>query len=371
MTNREKHIAECCESFEKLIREQLERVDGMKDGIEKNKNECTVIGLIDGDGIGPVIMDSARAVLFKLLENEMSDGNVKIKEIGGLTIENRTRLGQAVPEESLREIKTCDVILKGPTETPKGGGLESANVTLRRELDLFANVRPIRIEEEGVDWTFFRENTEGEYVLGSKGADLPGIAVDFKIITDAGTERIAKAAFDFAKNNGKKKVAIVTKANIMKKTDGKFSEICNRVAADYPEIEASDWYVDIMAANLVNPKIRKQFEVFVLPNLYGDILTDEAAELQGGVATAGSANIGERYSMFEAIHGTAPRLIEEGLKDYADPTSILKAAAMMLSHIGYPEKASTLGNAMAEAEKKRGTGKTPTSEITNAIIRLL
>ena len=138
------------------------------------------------------------------------------------------------------------------------------------------------------------------------------LSMDFKVTTDAGTRRIAKAAFDFARANGKTNVAIVTKANIMKKTDGMFTRICHEVAADYPEITAEDWYIDIMTANLVNPEIRSRFQVFVLPNLYGDIITDEAAQIQGGVGTAGSANTGSQYAMFEAVHGTAPRLIADG-----------------------------------------------------------
>ena len=248
-----------------------------------------------------------------------------------------------MPDEVLAEIKKCDVILKGPTETPKGGSMESANVTLRRELDLFANVRPVKIASEGIDWVFFRENTEGEYVLGSKGIEIPDtLTMDFKVTTVSGTERIARAAFDYAKNNGKNSVSIVTKANIMKKTDGRFSEICHKVAEEYPQITAEDWYIDIMTANLVNTSIRSKFQVFVLPNLYGDIITDEAAQIQGGVGTAGSANIGDNYAMFEAIHGTAPRLIEEGKSAYANPLSILKAVCLMLRHIGYAERAEKL-----------------------------
>ena len=238
--------------------------------------------------------------------------------------------------------------------------MESANVTLRRELDLYANVRPVSIPDKGIDWTFFRENTEGEYVLGSRGIDLGDITMDFKVITRPGTERIARAAFDYASRNKKNSVSIVTKANIMKKTDGMFSEICHEVAKDYPDIKAEDWYVDIMAANLVNPVIRSDFQVFVLPNLYGDIITDEAAEIQGGVGTAGSANLGDRYAMFEAIHGTAPRMIEDGLQDYANPTSIFKACEMLLRHIGYVDKADSLGyaidKAMEEGSPVRVTG---------------
>ena len=141
-------------------------------------------------------------------------------------------------------------------------------------------------------------------------------------------------------------MAIVTKANIMKKTDGMFTRICHEVAADYPEITAEDWYIDIMTANLVNPEIRSRFQVFVLPNLYGDIITDEAAQIQGGVGTAGSANTGSQYAMFEAVHGTAPRLIADGEGDYANPASILKAAELLLRHIAMADKAAQLAAAM-------------------------
>lgn len=343
-------IKKATEAFEKLLIEQLERVERMKNaGKPKDFKslEKITIGLIDGDGIGPIIMDAATKVLNDLLASDIAEGRIELKKIEGLTIENRLACNEVVPSETLKQIKTCDVILKGPTTTPKGGSMESANVALRRELDLYANVRPVQVPEEGIDWTFFRENTEGEYVLGSRGVTpSEDLAVDFKVITNQGTERIARAAYEFAKNNGKTSVSIVTKANIMKKTDGKFSEICHKVAENYPGIESEDWYVDIMTANLVNKQIRSGFQVFVLPNLYGDIITDEAAEIQGGVGTAGSANIGDNYAMFEAIHGTAPRLIEEGLGDYANPSSILKAAEMMLRHIGLAEKADKLWDSM-------------------------
>ena len=349
---REEYIETAKEQFEKLLREQLERADRLKERPEtKEKKDTVVIGLIDGDGIGPIIMKEAESILENLLADEIKAGKAVLKRISGLTIENRKALGESVPSCVLDEIKKCDVLLKGPTETPKGGTLESANVTLRRELDLYANVRPVYVPELRIDWTFFRENTEGEYVLGSRGIEIPGsLSMDFKVTTDAGTERIARTAFEFAKNNAKDRVAIVTKANIMKKTDGKFSEICRKVAGDYPGIKAEDWYVDIMSANLVNENIRSGFQVFVLPNLYGDIITDEAAEIQGGVGTAGSANIGDRYAMFEAIHGTAPRMIEDGLQEYVNPLSILKASEMLLRHIGYPEIAERLSCALDKAQ---------------------
>ena len=345
------YINAAVEQFRKLLCQQAARQERMEKNApakDFSKMEKTVIGVIGGDGIGPIIMEQALRVLKKLLKEELASGKAELREIGGLTLENRLAQGKAVPENVLAQIKTCDVLLKGPTATPKGGSLESANVTLRRELDLYANVRPVCIPNEGIDWTFFRENTEGEYALCSLGIELPGkLTMDFKVTTDAGTRRIARAAFEYARANGKTSVSIVTKANIMKKTDGMFSRICHEVAADYPEIEAEDWYIDIMTANLVNEQIRSQFQVFLLPNLYGDIITDEAAQIQGGVGTAGSANIGDSYAMFEAIHGSAPRKIEKGEGDYANPTSILKATEMLLRHIAMTEKADRLAAAIA------------------------
>ena len=344
-------VTKACESFRILLEEQLQRIANMNTKkTDFSAKKQVTIGLVDGDGIGPVIMAAARRVLEKLLAREIASGSVILKNIEGLTIENRLAQGKPVPEDVLAQIKACDVLLKGPTTTPMGGKMESANVTLRRELDLYANCRPVTLAEEGIDWMFFRENTEGEYVLGSRGVDLPGMAVDFKVTTDAGTRRIARAAFEYARNNGKTHMSVVTKANIMKKTDGKFTAICHEIASEYPEITVEDYYIDIMTANLVNPAIRNRFQVFVLPNLYGDIITDEAAQLQGGVGTAGSANLGDRYAMFEAIHGSAPRMIEEGLGAYANPASILRAEAMLLRHICRPEAAEKLENALASCD---------------------
>ena len=352
-------IDRAVEQFRTLLTEQIARTEKMERGAQA-KNfaamDKIVIGVAGGDGIGPIIMRETRRVMDALLADEIASGRVEIRNIDGLTIENRLALHQSVPADTLAAIKSCDVLLKGPTTTPKGGTMESANVTLRRELDLYANVRPVAVPEEGIDWIFYRENTEGEYVLGSRGVEIPGkLAMDFKVTTVPGTKRIARAAFEYAKNNGKKSVAIVTKANIMKKTDGSFSALCHEVAADYPGIEAEDWYIDIMTANLVNPAIRSRFQVFLLPNLYGDIITDEAAQIQGGVGTAGSANIGDEYAMFEAIHGSAPRMIEEGLGEYANPSSLMRALEMLLRHIALTDRAEKLSKALnicCESEKK-------------------
>ena len=367
-------VNQACEAFRKLLEEQIQRVENMNtDKVDFSTKEVVTIGVVGGDGIGPIITEQASRVLEKLLDQEIAQGSIVLKNIDGLTIENRIAKGKAVPDDVLAEIKSCDVLLKGPTTTPHGGTMESANVALRRELDLYANVRPVSIPEEGIDWMFFRENTEGEYVLGSKGVDLPGMAVDFKVTTDKGTTRIARAAFDYARQNGKNRVTIVTKANILKKTDGKFTAICNEIAKDYPEITADDYYIDIMTANLVNPAVRSGFQVMLLPNLYGDIITDEAAQMQGGVGTAGSANMGDRYAMFEAIHGSAPRMIERGMGQYANPASILRAAAMLLRHICRGEAAQRLENAMDACTleiKRDGSGAT-CQEYGDAILSLI
>ncbi len=349
-----KYIEEAKEKFGVLLEEQLQRVDRMKaenDFIDYSKLDKIIIGVVGGDGIGPAITAQAQRILEFLLKEEVDAGKVEFKVIDGCTIENRAAVGKALPDDVLAELKKCHVILKGPTTTPRAGdpwpNIESANVAMRKELDLFANVRPVKVPEAGIDWTFFRENTEGGYAVGSKGIHVnDDLAIDFVVTTTEGSERIARAAFEYAKKMGKTRVTAVTKANVVKTTDGKFLNICKEVAKDYPGIELDDWYIDIMTAKLVDEKRRTQFQVLVLPNLYGDILTDEAAEFQGGVGTAGSANIGKRYAMFEAIHGSAPRMVTEGRDKYADPCSIIRAGVMLLEHIGYTEKAKRLENAL-------------------------
>ena len=351
-----KEINQACEAFRVLLEEQLARIEHMDSAkVDFSGKSVVTIGIIDGDGIGSIIMAHAVKVLEKLLSEEIAKGSIVLKRIEGLTIENRMALGQSVPDDVLAEIKTCDVLLKGPTTTPMGGKMESANVSLRRELDLYANCRPVSIPEKNIDWMFFRENTEGEYALGSRGVRVgDSFSMDFKVTTAEGTKRIARKAFDYARDNGKKRVSIVTKANIMKKTDGDFQSICLDIAKDYPEIETDCWFVDIMAANLVNKDIRSGFEVFVLPNLYGDIITDEAAQIQGGVGTAGSANIGTEYAIFEAIHGSAPRMVEEGIADRANPASLMTAAVMLLRHIGCMDEAARLEKAVLAADEALG-----------------
>ena len=340
--------------FAELIASQLKRVQAMKDQgdfIDYASLDPLVIGICGGDGIGPVITQVAADVLKFLLQDEVASGKVVFKEITGLTIENRIAHNKAIPDDVMEELKSCHVILKGPTTTPdaKSGmpNIESANVAMRKALDLFANVRPVKVKELGIDWTFFRENTEGAYTLGSYGVNIDeDLAFDFVVTTTQGTERIARLAYEYARNNKKDRVSIITKANIIKTTDGNFLNICRNIGKEYPEIETNDWYIDITTAKLIDEKRRKDFQVFILPNLYGDIITDEAAEFQGGVGTAGSANIGKKYAMFEAIHGSAPRMMQEGRGDYADPNSMLRATVLLLSHIGQQEKADRLEQAL-------------------------
>ncbi|MFX0134457.1 MAG: isocitrate/isopropylmalate family dehydrogenase [Candidatus Hodarchaeota archaeon] len=365
--------------FEKLVREQLNRIENLKKGadwIDYSTLRPIIIGICGGDGIGPEITKHAETILKFLLKEDSESGKVEFRQIEGLTIENRAKLMKAIPDESLKQLKQCHVILKGPTHTPssadlaagKWPNLESANVSMRRELDLFANVRPVKVPEQGIDWIFFRENTEGAYVLGSKGIRVTDdLAFDFCVHTKQGTDRILRLAFDYAKKTGLDRVSLVTKANVVKTTDGMYLNMAKQIAKEeYPDVKFDDWYIDIMAAKLIDPARQSDFKVFVAPNLYGDIITDEAAQIQGSVGTAGSANIGKRYAMFEAIHGTAPRMVETGRIQYADPTSIIKASAMLLNHIGFVEKAKKLEMALdicALYEKKlkvtgRDTGAT-------------
>lgn len=342
------------EQFGELIQSEFERIERMKaDNMVKDfsKSDRIVVGVMPGDGIGPLIMKQALRVMEVLMKPELESGKIEVRQIEGMTIENRAALMQSLPEDVFEEVKQCDVLLKGPMVTPRAGdpwpNLVSANSLLRRGLELFAAVRPIRIPDKGIDWTFFRENIEGEYIWGNKGIQVnEDLAVDFKVQTKQGSERIARAAFDFARKNGKKNVTIVTKANIVKLVDGNFIKAVREVGKEYPEIEIQERLVDAMCAKMLDPDFNAGIEVIVLPNLYGDIVTDVAAEHQGGLGTASSSNIGNRYAMFEAIHGTAPYLMSHGRGEYADPCSLIRAVGMMLAHVGYGDRKKVLDEAL-------------------------
>ena len=342
------------EHFGEVVAQQLERVERLKnepDWVDYSAVSPIIVGMLGGDGIGPSISAETQTVLEHLLRGEVDSGKVEFRVIDGLTIENRAEKLQSIPDDVLAEIKKCHVTVKGPTHTPEQGdgwpNIESANVSMRKELDLFANIRPVRIPSQGIDWTFFRENTEDMYAVGSQGMNVSDdLAMDFRVITSQGSRRIIDAAFAHARRTGKDRVTIVTKANVVKTTDGKFLDIAREVSENYPGIEWDGWYIDIMTAALINPARQKDFQVLALPNLYGDILTDEAAQIQGGVGTAGSANVGKQYAMFEAIHGSAPRMVRTGRAQFADPSSLLRAGAMMLEHIGYTDIGARLHKAI-------------------------
>ena len=354
MENYNANLDAACAKFRKILEEQLTRVENMKaqgDFTDYSAIDTIRIGVCGGDGIGPIITKEAARVLKFILSDLVESGKVTFVDIEGLTLENRIAHMKAIPDDVLAELKSCDIILKGPTTTPqKGSGMpniESANVAMRKALDLFANIRPVKVPEEGINWTIFRENTEGGYAVGSSGFNVTeDLAVDFTITTKQGSDRIARLAYDYARKNGRSRVSLVTKANVIKTTDGNVLEDCHKVADLYPEITTDEWYADIMTAKLVDQKRRRDFQVLLLPNLYGDIISDEAAEFQGGVGTAGCANIGKKYAMFEAIHGSAPRMVNEGRAQYADPCSMLRACVMLLSHLGYQDRADKLERAL-------------------------
>lgn len=347
-------IKKAQEAFGELIKGEYERIERMKQGeepVDFSKKEKIIVGILPGDGIGPIIMKQAVRILKELAADEIASGKIELREIEGMTIENRVAKLESLPAEVLEEIKKCDVLVKGPMVTPRAGdglpNLVSANSLLRRSLELFAAVRPIKIPDKNIDWTFFRENIEGEYIWGNKGIQVnDDLAVDFKVQTKQGSERIARAAFEFARKNGKKNVTIVTKANIVKLADGNFIKAVRKVGEEYPEIEIQERLVDAMCAKMLDPEFNKGIEVVVLPNLYGDIVTDVAAEHQGGLGTASSSNIGNHYALFEAIHGTAPYLMSHGRGEYADPSSLIRAMGQMLIHIGYADRNVLLEKAM-------------------------
>ena len=347
-------IKKAQEAFGELIKGEYERIEKMKQGeepVDFSKKEKIIVGILPGDGIGPIIMKQAVRILKELAADEIASGKIELREIEGMTIENRVAKLESLPADVLEEIKKCDVLVKGPMVTPRAGdglpNLVSANSLLRRSLELFAAVRPIKIPDKNIDWTFFRENIEGEYIWGNKGIQVnDDLAVDFKVQTKQGSERIARAAFEFARKNGKKNVTIVTKANIVKLADGNFIKAVRKVGEEYPEIEIQERLVDAMCAKMLDPEFNKGIEVVVLPNLYGDIVTDVAAEHQGGLGTASSSNIGNHYALFEAIHGTAPYLMSHGRGEYADPSSLIRAMGQMLIHIGYADRNVLLEKAM-------------------------
>jgi isocitrate dehydrogenase (NAD+) len=330
------------------------------------------ITLIPGDGIGPEVAEATmRAV---------DATGVKVEwecvEAGARALAEQ---GELIPDDVFASIEANHVGLKGPTATPIAGGHQSINVALRKKLGLSTNFRPVRMlpglktrfDDLPLNMAIFRENTEDLY-SGLEHEVVPGVVESLKVITRNASTRIARAAFEYARRDGRAKVTAIHKANIMKLSDGLFLKCCRETAAQFPEIQYNELIVDNACMQLV---IRPEtFDVLVLPNLYGDIISDLAAGLVGGLGIVPGANIGDHHAIFEAVHGTAPDIAGKGL---ANPTALMQSAVLMLAHLGEREAAGRLQNAIhnvyAEGAHLTGDvgGKASTSEFTDAVIRKL
>jgi isocitrate dehydrogenase (NAD+) len=328
------------------------------------------ITLIPGDGIGPEVTDATISVL-------RATGFEVEWETFVVGAEALSRYGDPLPENLIESIKHNKIALKGPVATPIGTGFVSSNVRLRKALDLYANLRPVKSLQgvpsryEKVDLVVVRENTEDLY-SGLEHEVVPGVVESLKIITDRASRRIARFAFEYARREGRKRITAIHKANIMKLSDGLFLRCFREVAEDYPEIKADDLIVDNTCMQLVlNPN---QFDVLLLENLYGDIVSDLCAGLIGGLGVAPGANIGEEIAVFEAVHGAAPTIAGRGI---ANPTALLLSAVLMLKHLDERERATKVQTALERvlAEGKVLTrdlgGQATTLQFTDAIIRAL
>lgn len=328
------------------------------------------ITLIPGDGIGPEIVSAT----VRIIEATGIEVEWETQILGSQALE---KFGSTLPENSIESMRRNKVSLKGPIMTPIGKGFTSVNVGLRKALDLYANVRPIKAlpnvecRYPGLDLVIVRENTEDLYA-GLEHIVVPGVVESLKIITEKASTRIAQYAFEYAKANGRKKVTAVHKANIMKLSDGLFLECFYNVAKDFPEITADDKIIDNCCMQLVMRP--EQFDVMVMENLYGDIVSDLCAGLIGGLGLAPGANIGEQGAVFEAVHGSAPDIAGQGI---ANPTALLISSVMMLRHIGEGKAADAIDKAMLEvfADGKAITkdlgGTAKTEEFATAIIEKL
>jgi isocitrate dehydrogenase (NAD+) len=330
------------------------------------------VTLIPGDGIGPEVAEATvRAV---------DATGVKIEwervEAGARAL---AELGQLIPDDVFASLEMTHVGLKGPTATPIAGGHQSINVALRKKLGLYTNFRPVkmlpglktRFSDLALDLAIFRENTEDLY-SGLEHEVVPGVVESLKIITRVASVKISQAAFAYARREGRKKVTAIHKANIMKLSDGLFLKCCREVAAQFPEITYTELIVDNACMQLVMRP--ETFDLLVMPNLYGDIISDLTAGLVGGLGIVPGANIGDHHAVFEAVHGTAPDIAGKGL---ANPTALMQSAVLMLAHLGERDASVRLQNAIhkvyAEAKHLTGDvgGKSSTTEFTNAVIEHL
>jgi isocitrate dehydrogenase (NAD+) len=328
------------------------------------------ITIINGDGIGPEVMAATLRVLQALklpLEFEYRDAGAEVI----------AKYGTNLPHETVEAVLRSGVALKGPTGTVVGGGMPSANVGLRKRLDLYSSLRPVRsvpnvkTRYEDVDLVVVRENTESLYA-GLEHIIVPGVVESLKIITEKASTRIARFAFEHAKRHGRKKVTAVHKANIMKLSDGLFLDCCRKVGREFPEIQYEEFIIDNLCMQLVKDPTR--FDVLVLENLYGDIVSDLCAGLVGGLGVVPGANIGERTAVFEAVHGTAPDIAGKGI---ANPTALMMSAVMMLDWLNMRDEARRMENALqkvyTEGKVRTGDlgGTANTREFTDAIIAAL
>lgn len=327
----------------------------------------TKITLLPGDGIGPEVTASA----VRLVEAAGAEIEWESFVVGAESVK---RGGAALPEEVLESIRRNKVCLKGPVTTPVGKGFRSINVELRQKLDLYANLRPARTTPgissrfENVDLVIVRENTEGLY-SGIEHQVIPGVVESLKIITEKASTRVSKFAFEYARKNGRKRVTAAHKANIMKLTDGLFLDCFRTVSKDYPDIEADDRIIDNMCMQLVMRP--EDYDVLLMENLYGDIVSDLCAGLVGGLGVVGSANIGLEAAVFEAVHGSAPDIAGRGI---ANPMALIRSALLMLRHLEMREQADRLAKAMRAVvvDDKILTrdlgGTASTSELTEAVV---
>ncbi|AXV20362.1 NAD-dependent isocitrate dehydrogenase [Aeromonas veronii] len=327
------------------------------------------ITVIPGDGIGPSIIESA----IQILTYAGCDFEYEYADAGLVALEKH---GELLPQATLDLIEKNKVSLKGPLTTPVGGGFTSINVSLRKKFNLYANVRPVisfkgtRSRYDNIDIITVRENTEGMYSgAGQKRSDDNKSAEAMSIITREGAERIVKFAFELARQEGRKKVTIIHKANILKSTSGLFLEVAREIASHYPDIQSEEMIVDAACMNLV--MYPERFDVMVTTNLFGDILSDLCAGLVGGLGMAPGANIGDGAAIFEAVHGSAPDIAG---KNIANPTSVILASIQMLEYLGMQDKAERIREAVRATIESgdRVTrdlgGAASTSEFTQAII---
>ncbi|KAJ3362765.1 NAD-dependent isocitrate dehydrogenase [Allomyces javanicus] len=334
-------------------------------------SEMHTVTLIPGDGIGPEISESVKKIF------AAADVPIQWEEVSvaPILVKGKT----TIPEDAILSIKKNKIALKGPLATPIGKGHVSLNLTLRRTFDLYANLRPCRSIEgfktpyDNVNSVLIRENTEGEY-SGIEHEVVPGVVQSIKLITHEASERVARFAFEYAQSSGRKIVTAVHKANIMRLSDGMFLETCREVAKEYPDIHFDEQLLDRACLHIVQNPTAYSDRVMVMPNLYGDILSDLGAGLIGGLGLTPSGNIGQHASIFESVHGTAPDIAG---KDLANPTALLLSSVMMLRHMGLTGKADQIENAVLSTIAKGETltgdlgGKATNSQFTDAVIKAL